>query len=261
MEDYLNVARKAAGHAGELLKKTIKNPRIVKRKDGAVDLLTDADLSAQKLITSIIKDSFPDHGILAEESDNKLNNIENSYTWVIDPIDGTSAYSVGLPTYSSSIALLHKKEPIVGAVYVAMLDVVIYAAKGYGVYKENDMNKLLVRETEKLIDAAVGFDPGYHNREGDFKNIIAPLSDKVRLVPMLWSEAASLAIISAGIMDGYIQCGNPRVWDVAAGKLLVEEAGGIVTDMRGDKLDIFNIDGYIGGSKRIHNQIKEFLLV
>lgn len=255
MKNFIKVARFAAREAGKLLKKKIRSARIVKRKDGAVDLLTDADLAAQKLIIGIIKDSFPDHGIISEEMREGLNINDNDYIWVIDPIDGTSAYSVGLPTYSSSIALLHNDQPLAGAVYTAILDEVIYGAKGFGVYRGKE--KMKVRNTEKLIDAAVGFDPGYHTRKKQIVSM-AELSDKVRFMPMLWSQAGVLALIASGIIDGYVQYQSPRVWDVAAGILLVEEAGGIMTDMKGNKLDIWNINGYIAGSRSIHQQLLHF---
>lgn len=257
MNDYIKIAKFAAQEAGKLLKKNIRSVRIVKRKDGAVDLLTDADLAAQKLIIDIIKNNFPDHGILSEESRPELNIRNKEYLWVIDPIDGTSAYSVGLPTYSSSIALLRNNKPIVGAIYTAVLDEVIYGAKGFGVYQ--DKEKVKIKNTAKLIDAAIAFELGYHNRGKDIKTYMTVLSDKIRFPAMICSEAASLALIAAGIFDACLMSDNPKVWDVAAGKLLVEEAGGIMTDLKGNKFDIWNINGYLAGSRSIHRQLLSYI--
>lgn len=258
MDDFLKVAKEAAEKAGELLKKRIKGVKILQKKDGAVDLLTSTDLAAQKLIIDIINDNFPNHGILSEEMKERLNIREKEYVWVIDPIDGTSAYSVGLPTYSSSIALLRNKKPIIGAIYVAILDEVIYGMKGQGVFSNKKRERLKVRSVSNLQDAAIGFDPGYHQREKYIKAIVAPLADKVRIVPMIWSQATALTLIARGILDGYIQCASPKVWDAAAGKLIVEEAGGIITDFKGRPVDIFNLNGYVAGTPAVHTQLLSF---
>lgn len=257
MEDYLKIARKAAEEAGIILKKKIKEVKILQKKDQAVDLLTSADLAAQELIVGIIKDNFPYHSILSEEMEEGLSMGSKEYLWAIDPIDGTSAYSLGLPTFSSSIALLHNRQPIVGAIYVAIFNEVIYGAKGYGVFRGKRNKKLKIKNTTKLIDSAVGFDPGYHERERYFK-AIAKLTDKVRIMPIIWSQATSLALVALGVLDGYIQYSNPKIWDVAAGKLLVEETGGVMTDFYGKPVDLFAINGYIAGTKSIHQQLLSY---
>lgn len=261
MKDYIEIAKKTAEEAGRFLREKVKDTHVLKKKDGAVDLLTDADLATQELIIKIIKQKFPDHSILAEEMGLKGRGKGKGYQWVIDPIDGTSAFSVGLSTYSSSIALLRDNHPILGAIYLAITDEVIYGAKGCGVFSNKEKKRLHVKKTSNLQDAAVGFDPTYHNRENYIKTIAAPLADQVRILPMIWSQAACLALIARGILDGYIQCGSPKIWDVAAGKLLVEEAEGVVTDFSGKKLDIFAINGYVAGSKNTHQQLVYYLQI
>lgn len=254
MDRFIKVAQEAAYRSGEFLKDKINKVSSIKEKRGAFDIVTDADIKAQKLIVNIILANFPHHGIFAEEGKGKKELKE--YTWVIDPIDGTAAFASKLPTYSSSIALLADKKPIVGAIYLAITDEVIWSARGKGAF--NGKIQLRVKKTSNLRKATIGFDPSPFDRERVMKEIAAPLSDKVRILPLIWSQAAALALIAKGIFDGYIQCNSPKVWDVAAGKLIVEEAGGIITNFSGDKVDLFNINGYVAGSTIIHRKLIEY---
>lgn len=245
MDKFIKVAREAATKAGKYLKKNILSAKIVKHKSSIIDVVTNADIGAQKLIIDLIKKNFPSHNFLAEEQQ-EFGQISNSYTWAIDPIDGTSAYKARLPTYSSSIALLYDKKPIVGAIYQAITDDVVWAGQGLGAFREE--NKLSVSIVKNLKEATIGFDPNYNNRERDMCKIAGPLSDSVRILPMIWSQAAALSLVACGVLDGYIQVGNPKVWDVAAGKIIVEEAHGRLTDFNDKQIDIFALDGYIAGS-------------
>jgi len=255
MDEFIKVAKEAAAQAGEYLKKKIQSAKIVKHKSSIIDVVTDADIGAQKLIIDLIKKNFPSHNFLAEEQKGKIE-ISNRYTWTIDPIDGTSAYAARLPTYSSSIALLYKKKPIVGAIYQAITDDVVWAGQSLGAYRKEE--KLSVSKVLNLKEATIGFDPNYNNRERDMSKIAGPLSDRVRILPMIWSQAAALSLVACGILDGFIQCGRPKVWDVAAGKIIVEEAGGRLTDFNNKQIDIFALDGYIAGSSSITEKLLQF---
>lgn len=258
MDKFIQVAQETAKEAGKFLKEkieTAETAKVVKQKKGEIDLVTDADIEAQKIIIDLIRKHYPNHNILAEESERGKPTDE--YTWAIDPIDGTSAFSCGLSTYSSSIALLKDRQPIAGAIYVALINEVVWAEKGKGAFSKE--GRLSVSEKTNLRKSCIGFDAAYFGREEVMKKIASLLSDNVLILPMLWSKAASLALVAKGILDGYIQCGDPKVWDVAAGKLLVEEAGGVVTDFAGKKLDIFNINGYVVGNSAIHKQLLEFI--
>jgi myo-inositol-1(or 4)-monophosphatase len=258
MENFLEVAKLAAKEAGKLLKEKINKAKILAVKSNPYDLQTDADLATQKLIVEIIKKHFPKHGIIAEEN-SEGKNVKDEYSWAIDPIDGTAAFSVGLPTYSSSIALLWRGEPIVGAVYLAILDEVIYAAKGGGAFKNEGRDRLRCSANTQFKDVAVGFDPTYCHREKYLKTLAAPLADKVRILPMLWSQVTSLSLVAYGILGGYVQSPGWKVWDVAAGKLLVEEAGGVITDFEGREIDLFKVEGYAAGNKAIHKKLLSYI--
>jgi len=252
LEGLVSFANELANESENIIKQYFRTTLTIDAKNDGTPV-TIADKNTELKIRELIQARYPDHGILGEEFEG--TNIDSEYLWVIDPIDGTSAFACGLPTYSSSIALLKDKEPIVGAIYVAITNEVIWAAKGKGVFA--DKKRLIVKKVSNLRQATIGFDPAYFEREKVIKKIAAPLSDKVRILPMIWSQAAALALVAQGVLNGYIQCGSPKVWDVAAGKLLVEEAEGVVTDLSGGPLDIFNINGYVAGLKIIHDELLE----
>ncbi len=252
MNTFTKLALSAATTAGEFLQKKITTARILSQKANRFDVVTDADFQAQKLITDIISSKFPSHKILGEESE-KHQLISDEYTWVIDPIDGTGAFSTGLPTYSSSIALFKDKKPISGAVYLAINNTVVYAEKGKGSFVRG--KKLKVREVANLNEASVGFDPYYEHREKAFELFGKSLGGKLFMTPMIWSQAAGLALIAMGIFDGYVIFGKPKIWDIAAGILLVEEAGGVISDLQGNPLSLSHIESYVASGKTIHRKL------
>lgn len=252
MNNYTQLAVSAAEEAGEFLQKKITTARILSQKANRFDVVTDADIQTQKLITELIFKEFPLHKILGEESE-KHQKLNNEFTWIIDPIDGTGAFSTGLPTYSSSIALFKDKKPISGAVYLAINNNVVYAEKGQGCYLKG--KKIKVREVANLNEASVGFDPYYEYREKAFELFGKSLGGKLFMTPMIWSQAAGLALIASGIFDGYIIFGKPKIWDIAAGILLVEEAGGVISNLQGNPLSLSHIESYIASGKSIHQKL------
>lgn len=252
MNQFTKLAVSAATSAGEFLQKKITTARILSQKANRFDVVTDADFQAQKLISDIIVNRFPHHKILGEESETH-QLISDEYTWVIDPIDGTGAFSTGLPTYSSSIALFKDKKPISGAVFLAINNTVVYAEKGKGSFVHG--KKLKVREVANLNEASVGFDPYYEYREKAFELFGKTLSGKLFMAPMIWSQAAGLALTAMSIFDGYIIFGKPKIWDIAAGILLVEEAGGVISDLQGNPLSLSHIESYVASGKNIHQKL------
>lgn len=252
MNKFTQLAVSAAEEAGEFLQKKITSARILAQKANRFDIVTDADIQTQKLISDIIVNRFPHHKILGEESETH-QLISDEYTWVIDPIDGTGAFSTGLPTYSCSIALFKDKKPISGAVYLAINNTVVYAEKGKGSFVHG--KKLKVREVANLNEASVGFDPYYEHREKAFELFGKSLGGKLFITPMIWSQAAGLALIASGILDGYVIFGKPSIWDIAAGILLVEEAGGVISDLQGKPLSLSLIESYVASGKSIHQKL------
>ncbi|OGG20061.1 hypothetical protein A3D03_04390 [Candidatus Gottesmanbacteria bacterium RIFCSPHIGHO2_02_FULL_40_13] len=252
MNQFTKLAVITATSAGKFLKKKITTARILSQKANRFDVVTDADLQTQKLITELIFKEFPLHKILGEESESheKLND---EFTWIIDPIDGTGAFSTGLPTYASSIALFKDKKPISAAVFLAINNTVVYAEKGKGCFVKG--KKIQVREVANLNEASVGFDPYYEYREKAFALFGKSLGGKLFMTPMIWSQAAGLGLIAMGILDGYVIFGKPKIWDIAAGILLVEEAGGVINDFTGNPLSLSHIESYVASGKTIHRKL------
>lgn len=255
MNDFIDLIKTACLKAGAYLEKRIHTAKIVGYKKGKVDIVTNADLESQKLITDLISQKFPNHQILAEE--NSEQPAGSGYLWVIDPIDGTSAFASRLPTFSVSIALLKDRQLLAGGLYLAIIDDIIWAARGKGCFYQG--KKQTLSRVFSLEESSIGFDPGYINRKTYFEKIAAPLSDKVRIMPIIYSQASALGLTALGILNGFIQCGHPQVWDVAAGKLLVSESGGKMSDFLGKEIDLFNLSGYVAGNSHIHKQLLKYV--
>lgn len=252
MNKFTQLAVSAATSAGEFLKKKITSARILARKANRFDVVTDADIQTQKLISEMIMKKFPEHKILGEEA-KKHQSLSSDFTWIIDPIDGTGAFSTGLPTYASSIALFKDKKPISAAIFLAINNHVVYAEKGEGSFVNG--KKIKVRKVVNLSEASVGFDPYYESREKAFEIFGRSLGGKLFMTPMIWSQAAGLGLIALGILDGYVIFGKPKIWDIAAGVLLIEEAGGVISDFSGSVLSLSHIKSYVASGKSIHRKL------
>ncbi len=214
--------------------------RIAKRHLGKVsyhlkakdNLVTQADVACQKAILQIIKKNFPQHDFLAEE--NGLKNTGSDWKWVIDPIDGTTNYAHTMPHFSVSVALAYKNDIVLAGVYDVCMDEMFLARKGKGATLNG--KKIHVSSVSKLQNALLvtGFPYVRENRMDEllnrFKNFILSCHD----IRRLGSAALDMCWVAAGRFDGYWEDSlNP--WDISAGKLILEEAGGKVTDYAGKK--------------------------
>jgi myo-inositol-1(or 4)-monophosphatase len=196
------------------------------------DIQAEADLGAEKIIISIIKDAFPGHGIFAEESGEE--DINSDYLWIIDPIDGTINFSRHIEEYCVSIALQHKDKIILGVIYQPALNKTIVAEAGKGAYVNG--RKMSVSKTEKMIDCVVATDNS-SNIPGRIANLgtLTELSPLVRHVRLFGSAALAMGRIAQGQIDIYYKS-SFNYWDYAAGIVIVTEAGGIVTDSKGQPI-------------------------
>lgn len=204
----------------------------VDHKDTACDLVTEVDKKSEKMIVDFINNSFPDHGILAEESG--LHETQSPYQWIVDPLDGTNNYARGLPIFAISIALSYKNELLLGAIYAPYLNDMYTAIKGQGAYCGKQ--RLSVSSREELATSIIGtgfpYDKATHpvNNIDYFSNLIPKLGGARRM----GACAYDLCMVAAGHLDGYWEL-NLGPWDVAAGELLVTEAGGQVLHFRQDR--------------------------
>ncbi|MGF1574284.1 MAG: inositol monophosphatase family protein [Sumerlaeia bacterium] len=206
-------------------------------KKGDIDLVTVADKESEAVIVSLIQQWFPDHGILGEEGG--VLGGQSDYRWIIDPIDGTTNFAHGLPIFSCSIGLEHRGTMIAGAVYAPVLDELYLASLGNGTTRNGE--KVHVSQNENLIDGIIvtGFP---YNRSEILPWILGNMGrfiGETRGVIRYGSAAYDLACIAAGYTDAFYEA-NLKPWDVAAGSLLVTEAGGRLSDFSGNG---FNVHG------------------
>lgn len=235
LTEYRKFATELAKNAGSLVKKHFeqKLDKIKKDEEGR-DFVTKADLELEKLIINNIKKEFPDHNILAEESNSLVS--PSGFTWIIDPLDGTTNFSRNLPFFTISIALAKNDKVILGVVYNPINDELFYAEKGNGAFL--NLKRIIVSKNNSLSQSIISqsFDYSNEKRKDNIQNIqkIFFLIDGFRL---LHSTALELCYVASGRYDGYIiSSANP--WDIAAGALIVEEAGGSVTKFNGAQWEL-----------------------
>lgn len=217
---------KAVHEAGILIKENFNGPFVVSHKEGINNLVTEVDQACERLISQIIKDKFPDHGIVGEEYGE--HDMQARYKWIVDPIDGTVNFAHGVPLCCVSVGLMDGDTLILGAVYNPLMNELFFAEKGKGAFlNDKPIRVSQKRDLEKAF-LVTGFP--YHFPTG--KN---PFSIFERLVTSgipvrrLGSAALDLCWVACGRFDGFWEY-NLNAWDVAAGYLIVEEAGGTVTD-------------------------------
>ncbi|MEA3506039.1 MAG: inositol monophosphatase family protein [Elusimicrobiota bacterium] len=251
---YIEVASRAAREAGSLLVENFTRPRKIKYK-GRIDLVTGMDIESEKLIVDIISEEFPDHSILAEERD--YENQAGGYRWIIDPLDGTSNYAHGFGFFCVSIALQDPEGKIIaGVVYAPYPDEFYKAVRGGGAFLNGQHMKVSrVRELEKAM-VATGFPYDIAESHANIDNFNKFLL-KTQAVRRPGAAALDLCCVAAGKFDGFWELMlNP--WDTAAGVLIVEEAGGKVTDFSGGSYSIYD-KKILASNGRIHNLMQEIL--
>jgi len=249
---FLIGAVEAALEAGQVLQSMLADDRATKQvafKRNAADLVTRADRMAEERIVHHLRTLFPNHGVLAEEGTARS---EGAYRWIIDPLDGTTNFAHGVPWFDVSIALEHAGQSIVGVVYHPALDELFIAERGKGARLRRGRHEEPIRVSDiaHVADAIVATGLPYDIRETG-RNIaqIAGLVRTAIEVRIMGAAALHMAYVAAGRLAAFWEPGlNP--WDIAAGSVLVEEAGGRVTDMAGgpfriDCADVLASNGLI----------------
>lgn len=251
--NQIELAIKAAGTAGNIHMKYFQKEFRKEAKSVPFDLVTVADLEAEKEIVSIIRGAYPDHNILAEE--NVYNKTASEYTWIIDPLDGTNNFASGLPIFCVSIALARNDEILLGAIYDATRGELFTAEKGSGAYLNE--RRISVTKIDRLEDALLvtGF---YYDRGEDMienlERIKRFLVGGILGVRRLGAAALDLAYVASGRASGFWEF-ILSPWDFAAGKVIVEEAGGKVTGRHGEPIGIRTKPFVVASNSRIHDQI------
>lgn len=257
INDYLIAAVEMAQEGGKVLINYWGKLSDIREKQFTGDLVTEADKESEHVILDLIRERYPTHVILSEESG--LFSVEGSeFQWVVDPLDGTTNYTHQYPMVSISIALLFQGSPIVGVVYNPILNELFQAAKGHGT--TFNQQKVHVSEVSKLEKGLLATGFAYDRRETIDTNYaeFCHLTNLTHGVRRGGSAAIDLAYVAAGRLDGFWERGL-RPWDMAAGALLVEEAGGRVTNY---ELDPFVLESgkILASNGKIHEAISRELL-
>lgn len=232
----LNFAIETAREAGQLLLEKFGRKLNVSKK-GDINLVTEADIASEKLIIERIRSYYPKHSILAEESGAAVLDGASEWKWIIDPLDGTTNFAHGYPCWCVTLALEHNGEIVLGVTFDPTRNELFAAERGHGATLNN--KPILVSNTESIADALIvtGFPYDFKQKENFARHLTQFLLSS-RGVRRDGSAAIDMAYIACGRFDGFWEEGlNP--WDVAAGMLLIEEAGGNVTYYDGSKFSIY----------------------
>lgn len=257
MDEFLDFSINIAKKAGKLLMDYYNSQddlNISYKEDNSI--LTKADVESEKLIVDAIKKEFPSHSILAEEGD-KLD-MDSEYTWCIDPLDGTTNFSIHYPFFCVSIALFKQIKPIIGVIYFPSQDELFYAKKGGGSYL-ND-RPIKVSSESAFNRAIVAFSNS--RREQDIK-LISKIFLELRLLKQklrhFGSAALELAYTACGRISGFLSIGT-NMWDIAAGMILIKEAGGKITTLSGKQYTLED-EGklFVASNGIIHENILNLL--
>jgi myo-inositol-1(or 4)-monophosphatase len=250
----LDAAKQAALHAADVLEHWRLKFEV--KEKAKFDLVTDADLASQQAIQSFLTSRFPDHAFLGEEEGASKSRppADAPPTWIVDPIDGTTNYVHDCPFYCISIGLQIAGELVVGVVYDPPHKEMFAAAKGHGAWLNERKLKVSATPTLNRAMLATGFPPDMRGNEqslGWWRHF----SLQTQALRRTGSTALNLAFVAAGRFDAFYAFDN-HVWDVAAGVVLVREAGGIVTNVDGTAYDPFTADG-LASNGHIHSAMVE----
>ncbi len=258
LHPMINVAIKAARAAGNIINRAALDVESVRVSQKQVnDFVTEVDQAAEQIIIETLLTAYPGHGILAEESGGEHGAKDSDFVWIIDPLDGTTNFIHGLPVYCVSIALAVKGKIEQAVIYDPTRNDLFTATKGRGAYM-NDRRLRVSKRTrmqESLISTGFPFRPG-----DDFKTYLAMMAEIMPRCAGLrrpGAAALDLAYVAAGFTEGFFEAGL-QPWDMAAGSLLVTEAGGLVGNFTGEA-DFLDHKECLAGSPKIYGQMVALL--
>jgi myo-inositol-1(or 4)-monophosphatase len=253
IKDILEIA----GIAGEIICEGFGKNFQIEYKTNEKNLVTEIDKKSEKTIMDFISKKYPTHNILTEESGEYKKDSE--YLWVIDPLDGTTNFAHSLPIFAVSIGVLKKDEIIAGVVYDVMQNIFYSAEKGSGSFANDKQIKVSDNDKIGLGVLVTGFPYNVADNPDNAFERFESLTKQARAVRRLGSAAIDFCYVARGVFDGFWEV-SLQPWDLCAGKLLVEEAGGIVTDFNGKEIDIFTPQ-ILASNKKIHQQMIDGLKV
>eukprot|EP00210_Caulerpa_lentillifera_P008127 g7761.t1 len=256
---YLQTAIEAARAAGKVISSALSRPKSIEHK-GSVDLVTETDKECERLILDIIKNKFPTHLFIGEESSadkDALVELTDLPTWMCDPLDGTTNFIHQHPSCCVSLALWENREPIVGVVYNPVLDELFAAEKGKGAFKNGE--KIQTSQTNVLNNALFATELGVIRDQEVIEPIfqrISSLALNTRSLRCGGSIAIDLCNVACGRLDFCYEIGFGGCWDVAAGSLIVQEAGGSVFDPTGKPFHVMS-RRVLATNAHLHKEVVE----
>jgi len=266
LQPFVDEAVRLAKLAGDELLRHRSDKVAVESKGARRELVTNADRAAEHIVVGGLQQAFPEHAVLAEEGVLTTQGEPSSaspWLWIVDPLDGTTNYVHELPFYCVAIALAHHGDPVVGVVHAPALGETFVASRGGGATRtmpDGTVRQLRVTGTEAFADAllATGFsynrnEPGRDDNSGNLARILPHCRDLRRL----GSAELDLCLVAAGNYDGYWER-YLQPYDVAAGSVLVREAGGRITDFGGGDDWLFG-DSVIASNGRLHRDLQDYL--
>jgi myo-inositol-1(or 4)-monophosphatase len=254
MRKFLDRAVELAREAGLYQRSKLWKPFVIEHK-GEIDLVTEVDKKSEELIVGGLAAAFPGHDFLAEE--NLYPDRSASHKWIIDPLDGTTNFAHGFPWFAVSIALEVEGEVVLGVIYHTMMDEMFTAIKGEGAWLNGSPINVSTRSPLRGSLLATGFPyDSATDRENNFAHF-ANFQMGGRGIRRAGAAALDLAYVAAGRLDGFWE-GKLKPWDVAAGQLLVKEAGGRVTGFAGESYSVYN-NRIVASNGLIHDEMLEML--
>ena len=234
MHPTLTIAVKAARRAGNIINRGARDLDLLTvTSKGPKDFVSEVDREAERAIVDTLLAAFPDHAILAEEGTAKGANADAENVWIIDPLDGTTNFLHGFPQYCVSVALSHRGLVTQGVVYDPVRNDLFTASRGRGAFL-ND-RRIRVSKRQHLRDCLVG--TGFPFRDGSYLDtymkMMKVMTEQTAGLRRPGAAALDLAYVAAGFYDGFWEVGL-NAWDVAAGSLLIQEAGGRIGDLAGE---------------------------
>ena len=251
MKDILLQAIK---ESGALMLKHFGTNFAIYQKTGINNLVTEIDQASEQLIRKIINNAFPDHGIVGEEYE--IQETKTKYRWIVDPIDGTTNYAHGVPLCCVSIGLMEGEELIMGAVFNPMMNELFFAEKGKGAFL-ND-KKIQVSENDQFEKAFLVTGFPYNFPDKNITNTFTKLVNRGLPIRRLGSAALDLCWVACGRFDGFWEY-NLHAWDIAAGYLIVQEAGGKITDFQNNPASVWDKET-LATNGRIHEELRKVIV-
>ncbi len=259
MHPMLNIAVKAARRAGQIINRASMDVSVLKVSvKQQSDFVTEVDRAAEATIIETLREAYPQHAILAEESGATAGDKGDSeYQWIIDPLDGTTNFIHGFPQYAVSIGLAQRGVMTHAVIYDPTRNELYTASKGAGAYL-ND-KRMRVSKRAKLAESLIG--TGFPYRMFDhadaYMAIFRELTQKTAGLRRPGAASLDLAYVAAGRLDGFWEFGLSP-WDMAAGSLMITEAGGLVGDLAGET-DYLNTGNIVAGNPKIFGQLLQLI--